>query len=169
MPRGEEWSRKLTPEYYASVVPWRVANLRWLRDELRAWRKRKGNLGTAFRKVLRKAKKALNAGRMEDALTLAAMLGRMTLFVDLQQMAAWEDKRKAALQTTNDEKRTQRQSRVKLARELLAEFAADVKTMGCKAVHKQIGEIMQERLELDEPVPAETVRSYLKPKKTGKA
>ena len=45
-------------------------------------------------------------------------------------------------------------------------FGADVKRLGKNAVRKQIGEIMQLHLGLPEPVPVETVRDYLKPKKT---
>jgi len=55
-----------------------------------------------------------------------------------------------------------------LARELFAKYSpGDIKRLGMKAVHKEIGQKIQDRLELAEVVAPETVRGYLKPKKSG--
>jgi hypothetical protein len=59
-----------------------------------------------------------------------------------------------------------------LAHDLFAEYhPSDLKRKnnkgGKEAAYTEIGQVIQQRLDLPEPVPPETVRDYLKPKKTG--
>jgi hypothetical protein len=59
-------------------------------------------------------------------------------------------------------RKANKQAKMKMAQELWAEYdPSDVKTRGQKAVHREIGEVMQQRLKLPKPIPAETVRTYL--------
>jgi hypothetical protein len=66
----------------------------------------------------------------------------------------------------NLERKAEHQIQVDLAHDLWAEYdSADVKGRHTE-VHKEIGQIMQQRLELPKPIPAPTVRRYLTEKKT---
>jgi len=123
--------------------------------------------------VADEALEALDAGDGDTAMLCAALIGHM------MEIAKWlnlleghtafslhtELLRKAKQREKADTQKTEKQKRVNLAHVLLAEYApADVKKRR-NAVRKEIGEIMQQRLELPEPIKPETVRSYLKQKK----
>ena len=104
-------------------------------------------------------------GLHDDALRAALTIGRIIEKINVRPFESAvrkENKRDAANRTRGDEKKN-------LARQLWAEYArADLEKRGAKGeALKEIGEIIQQRLELTDPVRPETVRGYLKQKKTG--
>ena len=112
-------------------------------------------LGTAFRGML--------VGRQAHQLWIK---------MEHEEKAKREVVRKFSHDERTAEERTERQNRVNLARELLAEFSpSDLQRKNNKggkmAAYKEIGEIMQKRLGLPEPIKPEAVRDYLKKKKPG--
>ena len=79
-----------------------------------------------------------------------------------------ELKRRVGKQANGAMRRLGASRRARACRQAFTEYtAADLKRLGKKTVCKQVGELAATRLELPEPIPVETVRSYLKARKTG--
>jgi hypothetical protein len=126
--------------------------------------------------------KAILEGRTEDALRETGFFA-VELCARVEAMAKAILAAKQALSTDASKRELLRRDgqhantigrkldadrKAQTCRALFAEYTpADVKLRGKKTVCKEVGEVAAKRLELPEPIPAETVRGYLRTKKTG--
>ena len=114
-------------------------------------------------------------GDIAQAVLAAVNVGRaeqMIVRTEQEHLLLQEIGRRTGKRKQEIERKTEREN---LARKLWAEYdPADVKGRH-KEIHKEIGQIMQQRLGLvdkdgkPKPIPAATVRGYLSGKKTGHA
>jgi hypothetical protein len=72
-----------------------------------------------------------------------------------------EDRRRAGKDRDNQQRGACKEAKRAMARELWAEFQGDLQRRTAAVIHREIGEIIMQRLDLSHPVPAETVRKYL--------
>jgi hypothetical protein len=89
----------------------------------------------------------------------AAQVGQWLLY-DMP-IVAQESKRRECHKRNAAHQHANRNNRIALARDLFSEYAQDERHGRLKAVHKEIGEIMAQRLGLAKPIKSSTVRSYL--------
>ena len=117
-------------------------------------------------------------GALLAALTIIGKMARQNLMLAAALIADKEAlssavtqkelKRRVGKQANGAMRRLGANRRARACRLAFAEYTpTDLKRLGRKNVRKAVGELAATRLELPQAIPGETVRGYLKPRKTG--